>query len=127
MSDSTTIDVATQIAYPARTIVRTIVQSLVGALVAYLAGRGLDLSGMSPMLVELLTGAVWVAITAAATWVMTRPAVAKILAGTILAAHPEPAVVVADPVFPPASATANADGSVTSVPGDGTPPTTTLS
>ena len=88
MSDSTTVDVATQIAYPARTIVRTIVQSLVGALVAYLAGRGLDLSGMSPMFVELLTGAVWVAITAAATWVMTRPAVAKLLAGTILAAHP---------------------------------------
>lgn len=88
MSDSTTIDVATQIAYPARTIVRTIVQSLVGALVAYLAGRGLDLSGMSGPVVELLTGSVWVGVTALATWIMTRPAVAKLLAGTILAPHP---------------------------------------
>ncbi len=137
MSDTiTTPDVATQIAYPIRTMVRTFVQWFVGLALAFLLRKfALDLAGWSQQIVDVVTTIVWGLLTALATWVMTRPAVAKFLAGTILAAHPAgtpvtaPAPKPADPPDPvlPASTTANADGTVTSETGDGLPPTNYLS
>lgn len=84
--------VPTQILYPLRTIMRSIVQALVGAALAWLARQGVEVTDpeLAAQLVELISAVVWVAGTALATWVMTRPAVADLLSRTLLAPTPAP-------------------------------------
>lgn len=83
-------DLPTQLAYPARAILRTIVQSLVGLLGAWLVRYvGIPLEDdLALSLVDLITAVAWVGLTALAAWVMTRPSVAKVLSGTPLAPAP---------------------------------------
>lgn len=83
---------ATQLAYPLRAVLRTIVQALVGMGLAWLARKGVAVTdpGFEAAMVDLLVSAVWVAGTALAAWIMTLPAVAKVLSGTPIAPSPAP-------------------------------------
>ena len=83
-------DIPSQVAFPARAVLRTVVQALVGALGAWLArvvGYELD-PAMSAGLVDLITALVWIGVTALAAWVMSRPGVARLLRPTVLAPEP---------------------------------------
>ena len=86
-------EVPTQIAFPLRAILRTIVQNLVGLLLAWLARNGFEFTDpqAAVYIVDLVTAVVWIVGTALATWIMTRPAVAKLIARTPLAPAPAPA------------------------------------
>ncbi len=128
MSDTTVTDVATQITYPLRTVVRTFVQWLVGLVLAFLLRKfALDFAGWSQQIVDVVTTLTWALLTAGATWLMTRPAVAKFLAGTILAPQsPAATVTPASPVAAvPTAATTVIDSQIIHNPADPTLPTTT--
>ena len=73
-------ELPTQIAFPLRTILRGVVQNLVGLLLAWLARYGFEITdpGVAVALVDAVTAVVWIVGTALATWIMTRPAVARI-------------------------------------------------
>ena len=80
----------TQIEYPLRTILRTAVQAVVGMLLGWLARKGIAATdpGFELALIDLIVSAVWVAGSALMAWIMTRPAVAALLAKTFLAPQP---------------------------------------
>ncbi len=90
LKGSTVTDLPTQLAYPLRAVLRTVVQAIIGMLLSWLARKGITVSdaGFETALVDLVVSAVWVAGTAFAAWVMTRPLVAGWLAGTPLAPAP---------------------------------------
>ena len=73
-------ELPTQIAFPLRTILRGGVQNLVGLLLAWLTRYGFEITdpGVAVALVDVVTAVVWIAGTALATWIMTRPAVARV-------------------------------------------------
>ena len=83
-------EVPTQIAFPLRAILRTIVQNLVGLLLAWLARNGFEFTDpqAAGYIVDFVTAVVWIVGTAITTWVMTRPAVAALLARTFLSPVP---------------------------------------
>jgi hypothetical protein len=127
----------TQVLHPWRTTLRTIVwlvialaptvPTLWAIVVDEVTKAGLTLPPAFAASVGIGI-AVIVAVVGIVQRVVLIPAVAAIIA-TIPGLNPSPAIpapaVIA--LVPAASVTANADGSVTSVPADGTPPTTTLS
>lgn len=83
--------IPTQIAFPLRTILRSVVQNLVGLLLGWVARQGLEVSDVvAQQIVDLVSALVWLVGTALTTWVMTRPAVARLLERTILAPSPAP-------------------------------------
>ena len=83
-------DLPTQLAHPARAILRTTVQAIVGGAAAW-ATRVTAIE-IAPevvgVVVDVITSLAWIAGTAAAAWVMSRPVVARWLEPTILAPAP---------------------------------------
>lgn len=94
----------TQIEYPLRTILRTAVQAVVGMLLSWLARYGIETTdaAFEVALVDLVASAVWVAGSALMAWIMTRPAVAALLAKTFLAPQPYSPERAADDALPQA-------------------------
>ncbi|MDO4888171.1 MAG: hypothetical protein Q3979_05650 [Actinomycetaceae bacterium] len=65
----------TQLAHPARAVLRTLIASAVGVLVTLAARAGIDLASLAQPLVEALTAVAWAIATGTAQWILTRPAV----------------------------------------------------
>lgn len=75
----------TQVAHPWRAVIRTILAWVVGLLVAWLARTiGIDLTELSEAMTDSLTVGVWAVVTGFTQWLLTRPAVVKILEFTPL-------------------------------------------
>lgn len=75
----------TQVAHPWRAVIRTFVAWAVGFLVAWLARTlGIDLTELEPAIVDSITVGVWAVATGFAQWLLTRPAVVRLLEHTPL-------------------------------------------
>lgn len=74
----------TQVAHPARALLRTLVAAAVGAFLGWLARQGIDALHVAEALIDWLTGIVWAAATALAQWVLTHPRVVHVLRHTPL-------------------------------------------
>lgn len=66
----------TQVAHPWRAVLRTLVAAGVGVVVAWVARTlGVDLTDLTPEIVDSITGVVWLLVTGLVQWLLTRPAV----------------------------------------------------
>lgn len=74
MNTHRAVPTSTQEAHPWRAVVRTFVAAAVGVALAWLVRvLGVDLSPLSPQIVDSLTAAAWAVGTGLVQWVLTRP------------------------------------------------------
>ncbi|MGY5765000.1 hypothetical protein ACXET9_07365 [Brachybacterium sp. DNPG3] len=67
-------DTPTQVVHPWRAVIRTFVAAGVGVAIAFLVRTiGVDLTALSPAIIDSLTALAWTIGTGLVQWLLTRP------------------------------------------------------